>query len=72
MPGTVIKIFLFLAFAVTLFVAVVSGATGLPRWACVFNAIPVFIALFPFRIVGSFNLASAGMFLGLFITICTI
>lgn len=72
MLGTVIKIFLFLAFAVTLFVAVVSGATGLLLWACVFNAIPVFIALFPFRIVGSFNLASAGMFLGLFITLCAI
>ena len=61
-----------LALAVTLFIAVVSGATGLPRWACVFNTIPVFIALFPFRIVGSFNLASAGMFLGLFITLCAI
>lgn len=28
MPGTVIKIFLFLAFAVTLFVAVFSGGDG--------------------------------------------
>ena len=61
-----------LVFAVTLFVAVVTGATGLPRWACVFNTIIVFFALLPFRVVGSFNIASAVMFLGLFVTFCVI
>lgn len=61
-----------LAFSVALFVAVVSGATGLPRWACVFNTLPIVIALFPFKIVGSFNVSSAAMFLGLFITLCLI
>ena len=61
-----------LAFSITLFIAVVCGITGLPRWACVFNVIPIFIAMFPFRIVGSFNIASAAAFLGLFITLCLI
>ncbi len=62
----------FLLFTITLFVVIVSGKTGLPRWACVFNALPIFIALFPFRIVGSFNIASALSFLGIFITFCVI
>ena len=61
-----------LVFSITLFVAVVSGVTGLPRWACIFNVIPLFIAMFPFRIVGSFNIASAAAFLGLFVTLCAI
>lgn len=61
-----------LAFSITLFVAIVCGMTGLPRWACVFNVVPIFFAMFPFRIVGSFNIASAVAFLGLFVTLCAI
>ena len=61
-----------LVFSVTLFVVVVSGVTGLPRWACVFNVIPVFTVMIPFRIVGSFNIASALAFLGLFVTLCLV
>lgn len=61
-----------LVFCVALFVAVICGVTGLPRWACVFNVIPLFIAMFPFKIVGSFNIASSTAFLGLFVTLCAI
>jgi len=61
-----------LVFSVTLFIAVISGVTGLPGWACIFNVIPLFILLIPFRIVGSFNIASAAAFLGLFVTLCVI
>ncbi len=61
-----------LVFSVTLFVAIVAGVTGLPRWACVFNALLIMVAISPLRIVGSFNIASAAMFLGLFITLCVI
>lgn len=61
-----------LVFSVTLFVAIVSGATGLPRWVCVFNTLTIFVVLFPFKLVGSFNVSSAAMFLGLFITFCLI
>ena len=61
-----------IAFSITLFIALISGITPLPTWTCVFNCIIFFIALFPFRIVGSFNIASALTFLSLFITLCII
>lgn len=54
-----------IVFSVVLFIAAVTGITSLPRWACVFNLLVVFAVLAPFRIVGTFNLAGAGMFLGL-------
>ena len=55
-----------LLFVGTLFAAVVTGATPLPRWACVFNTIPLFLILSPFRIVGTGNVANATMMLALF------
>ena len=55
----------FLIYGVTLFVAVVSGWTPLPRWACVFNVLPLMLALFPLRVGGAGNWAGAIMFLGL-------
>lgn len=58
-----------LVFSVALFAAVVTGTTNLPRWACIFNLVIVFAVLAPFRIVGTFNLAGAGMFLGLLFVI---
>lgn len=58
-----------LVFAVTFFIAVVSGATELPRWCCIFNTLPIFIVLSPFKIVGTGNVANAIMFLGLFFVI---
>lgn len=58
-----------LVFAVSLFVVVVAGMTTLPRWACMFNVLPLFIVLFPLRIVGTGNIANALMFLGLAILI---
>ena len=61
-----------LMFSVTLFISIVLGLTPLPKWACIFNVVIIFILLFPFKIVGSFNLASALTFLGLFITLCLI
>ena len=56
-------------FCVTLFIAVVSGATPLPQWACVFNTLPIFIVLSPFRIVGTGNWSGAIMFLGLLLLV---
>lgn len=55
----------FLVFGIALFVAVVSGWTPLPRWACVFNVLPLMLALFPLRVGGAGNWAGAIMFLGL-------
>lgn len=56
-------------FAVAFFVAVISGQTALPQWCCVFNIVIFLIALTPFKIPGSGNLAGAAMFLGLFFVI---
>lgn len=58
-----------LVFAVSFFIAVVSGSTDLPRWCCIFNTLPIFLVLSPFKIVGTGNLANALMFLGLFFVI---
>ena len=50
----------------TLFIAVVTGKTDLPRWACIFNSALLYIPLFPLRIGGTGNWVGAIMFLGLF------
>ena len=55
----------FLLFGVSMFVAVASGWTSLPAWACVFNVFLLMMILFPTRIGGSGNWAGAFMFLGL-------
>ena len=56
----------FLIFGVSLFIPVVSGITSLPRWACIFNILPLMLALMPTRVGGAGNWAGAIMFLGLF------
>ncbi len=48
-----------------LFIAVITGGTTAPAWACVFNAVIFFIALAPFKAVGAGNIAGALTFLGL-------
>ena len=58
-----------LVFAVTFFIAVVTGRTSLPWWACVFNTLPLFLILSPFKLVGSGNIANAVMFLALAVMI---
>ena len=54
-----------LVFAVSFFIAVVTGNTSLPWWACIFNTFPLFIILAPFKIPAKGNIAGAIMFLGL-------
>lgn len=54
-----------LLFAASFFAAVVTGMTSLPRWACLFNALPLFLLLAPFRIVGTGNLVNAITFFAL-------
>jgi hypothetical protein len=48
---------------------VVTGATDLPRWACVFNTLTAFIVLSPTKIPAKGNIANAFMFLGMMIVI---
>ncbi len=58
-----------LIFSITFLIAVVTGQTNLPQWSCIFNILPLFLVLLPFRIAGTGNLAGAVMFLGLFILV---
>lgn len=52
-------------FIITFFVAVVSGITMLPQWACVFNMLPVMLIIAPTKLPAKGNIAGAVMFLGL-------
>lgn len=54
-----------LLFSIALFAAVVMGKTSLPRWMCLCNALPLFLVLAPFRIVGTGNLVNAAVMFGL-------
>ena len=54
-----------LIFAVILFVFVVAGKTDLPRWACIFNTLPLFLVMIPTKIPAKGNIANALMFFGL-------
>lgn len=54
-------------FAVAFFVMVVSGQTDLSRWACVFNTLPLFLALAPTALPAKGNIAGAVMFGGFFV-----
>jgi len=58
-----------LVFGVTLFITVITGVTDLPRWACIFNFVPLFILFTPLRIGGTGNWCSAVMFTALLILI---
>ena len=54
---------------VVLFIAVVSGATSLPQWACVINYIPFALLIMPFRIGGAGTWSGALMFFCLLLLI---
>ena len=58
-----------LTFMATLFIMVVTGNTGLPVWACVFNTLAVMIVLAPAKLPAKGNIAGAIMYLGLLILI---
>lgn len=55
---------------VSLFIAVVRGKTCLPKWCCLINSLPLTIVVgILLAGMGAMNVASALMFLGLFICI---
>lgn len=58
-----------IALGAVLFIAVVTGTTSLPQWACIINYIPFALALMPLRIGGAGNWSGALMFIGLLILI---
>lgn len=54
-------------FGVIMLIAVITGITDIPRWACIFNIVPMFLVTFPFHIGGMGNWCGATMFMGLFV-----
>lgn len=54
---------------VTLFIAIISGMTPLPQWACVFNIVLLDLILIPLHIGGAGNWSGAIMFLALLLLI---
>lgn len=52
-------------FAITFFIAIISGITSLPRWAAIFNTIPLFLIIAKTKLPAKGNIAGAVMFLGL-------
>lgn len=55
--------------SVAMFIAIVTGGTTLPAWACVFNPVVFYIALASFRVPATGNIAGAIAFIGLAVMI---
>ena len=52
-------------FGLFLLISIVTGNTDLPRWAAIFNIVPLYMVTFPLHIGGMGNWCGAAMFLGL-------
>lgn len=53
-------------FGISMFFAVITGITDVPRWACIFNIVPLFLVTFSLHIRGMGYWCGAIMFIGLF------
>lgn len=58
-----------LVFSIAFFIAVVTGITSLPRWACIFNLLPLAIVTLPTKLPAKANVMGVVMFTGLLILI---
>lgn len=54
-----------LVFAVAFLIAVVTGKTSLPVWACIFNLLPLAVVILPTKLPAKANVIGAIMFAGL-------
>lgn len=54
----------YVAYILTLILAIFMNIGGLPLWALIFTVLPIFIVLFPFKIIGSLHLSAIITFLG--------
>lgn len=54
-----------LVFAVAFLIVVVTGQTNLPRWAGVFNLLPLAVVILPTKLPAKANIIGAVMFIGL-------
>ena len=51
-------LFVSIVLFITLIVAIVTGVAAFPLWAVIFTILPIFIILFPFRIIGTLHIAA--------------
>ena len=58
--GTILRVCFFglIIYLIALVVAIVTGVIGFPIWALLFTIVPVFIIMFPFRIIGTLHIAA--------------
>ena len=54
-----------IVFAVSFLIVVVTGQTDLPRWAAIFNLLPLAVVTLPTKLPAKANVIGAVMFLGL-------
>lgn len=57
-PITRICYVAYLVYIFTLIIAIVTGIAAFPVWAAIFTILPVFIILFPFRIIGTLHISA--------------
>lgn len=58
----------YFAFIVTLIVAIITGVAAFPLWALIFTILPIFIIMFPLRIIGTMHIAAmASMLVWIFL-----
>lgn len=48
----------YIGFVITLIIAIVTGTIGFPIWTVIFTILPIFILLFPFRIIGTLHISA--------------
>ena len=54
----------YVGYILTLILAIFMNIGGLPLWAFIFTVLPIFIVLFPFKIIGSLHISAIITFLG--------
>lgn len=48
----------YIVFIITLITAILTGTAALPLWAAIFTILPIFIILFPFKIIGTLHISA--------------
>ena len=51
-------------YIITLIIAIVTGSIGFPIWAVIFTILPIFILMFPLKIIGTLHIAAMVSMLG--------
>lgn len=62
--ATKLAYFGYIIYIAALIASICTGVCGLPLWALIFTVLPIFILLFPFKIIGSLHISAIITFLG--------